>query len=79
MLDTLDVTRNRDVSLDCACSAEKVYCLCLQTEVGNHRHAAHVVELTMAEYADAFSKVFIHVCFIKCLLALNPAVKGALR
>ena len=25
-VDTLDVTRNRDVSLDCACSEEKVYC-----------------------------------------------------
>ena len=25
MVDTLDVTRNLDVSLDCACSAEKVY------------------------------------------------------
>ena len=78
MLDTLDVTRNRDVSLDCACSAEKVYCLCLQTEVGTH-DAVHVATLTMAEYAQAFSKVFIRVCFITCLLALNPAVKGALR
>ena len=26
VVDTLDVTRNLDVSLDCACSAEKVYC-----------------------------------------------------
>ena len=26
VVDTLDVTRNRDVSLDCACSADKVYC-----------------------------------------------------
>ena len=29
VVDTLDLTRNRDVSLDCACSAEKVYCRCL--------------------------------------------------
>ena len=27
VVDTLDVTRNRAVSLDCACSAEIVYCL----------------------------------------------------
>ena len=27
MVDTLDVTRNRDVSVDCACSAEIVYCI----------------------------------------------------
>ena len=26
MVDTLDVTRNLDVSLDCACPTEKVYC-----------------------------------------------------
>ena len=25
VVDTLDVTRNRDVSVDCACSAEIVY------------------------------------------------------
>ena len=39
VVDTLDVTRNRDVSLDCACSAEKVYCInILECVVNDHRN-----------------------------------------
>ena len=30
VVDMLDVTRNMDVSLDCACSAEKVYYTCIK-------------------------------------------------
>ena len=45
-------------------------CLHFQTEIENP-HAACVASLRMAEYAEAFSKVFIIVCFI-CLLVLSP-------
>ena len=33
VVDTLDLTHNQDVSVDCACSAEKVYCSIQYVEI----------------------------------------------